>query len=42
MIRVTDELLGRMVQAIVDEVDPEPVIVFGSHARGDQREAQGS
>ena len=35
MTRVDDALLGRMVQAIVDEVDPEQVILFGSHARGD-------
>ena len=35
---VTDALLDRMVQAIVDEVDPEQVILFGSRARGDERE----
>ena len=28
-------LLDEMVKAIVDEVDPEQVILFGSHARGD-------
>ncbi len=38
MTRVTDTLLGQMVQAIVDEVDPEQVILFGSRARGDERE----
>ena len=38
MIPVTDGLLGRMVQAIVDEVDPQQVILFGSRARGDERE----
>ena len=38
MIPVTDGLLGKMVQAIVDEVDPEQVILFGSRARGDERE----
>ena len=38
MIRVTDELLDQMVQAIVDEVDPEQVILSGSYARGDQSE----
>ena len=38
MIPVTDGLLGEMVQAIVDEVDPEQVILFGSWARGDERE----
>ena len=36
--RVTDALLDRMVQAIVDEVDPEQVILFGSRGRGDERE----
>jgi len=35
MIRVTDEMLRDMVKVIVDEVDPEQVILFGSHARGD-------
>ncbi len=35
---VTDDLLQSMVQAIVDEVDPEQVILFGSRARGDYRE----
>ena len=38
MIPVTDGLLGEMVEAIVDEVDPEQVILFGSRARGEQRE----
>ena len=33
--RVDNALLERMVQAIVDEVDPEQVILFGSRARGD-------
>ena len=32
---VNDALIARMVQVIVDEVDPEQVILFGSHARGD-------
>ena len=36
--RVNKEFLQRMAQAIVDEVDPEQVILFGSHARGDARE----
>lgn len=35
MTQVDDALLNRMVTAIVDEVDPEQVILFGSHARGD-------
>jgi predicted nucleotidyltransferase len=38
MIEVTDALLDRMVRAIVAEVDPEQVILFGSRARGDARE----
>ncbi len=38
MTRVTDTLLGQMVQAIVDEVDSEQVILFGSRVRGDSRE----
>ena len=37
MIHVTDTLLDRMVRAIVAEVDPEQVILFGSRARGDAR-----
>ena len=32
---VDDALLARMVQTIVEEVDPEQVILFGSRARGD-------
>ena len=36
---VTDALLDRIVQAIVDEVDPEQVILFGSRARGDEHES---
>ena len=31
----SDALLDRMVRAIVDEVDPEQIILFGSRARGD-------
>ena len=38
MTQVTDALLDQMVQAIVAEVDPEQVILFGSRARGDARE----
>ena len=38
MVPVTDALLDRMVQAIVDEVDPEQVILFGSRGRGDEQE----
>ena len=36
---VTGALLDRMVQAIVDEVDPEQVILFGSRGRGDEGES---
>ena len=36
-VRVTDELLDRMVRAIVDEVDPEKVVLFGSRGRGDAK-----
>ena len=39
MAPVTDVLLDRMVQAIVEEVDPEQVILFGSRARGDEHES---
>ncbi len=35
---VTDTLIGQMVRAVVDEVDPEQVILFGSRARGEERE----
>ena len=38
MTPVTDEILDHMVRAIVDEVDPKQVILFGSRARGDQGE----
>ena len=38
MAPVTGALLDRMVQAIVDEVHPERIILFGSRARGDERE----
>ena len=37
MIPVTQNLLDQMVRAIVDEVEPEQVILFGSRARGDAR-----
>lgn len=35
MVAVTEEVLQQMVQAIVREVDPERIYLFGSHARGD-------
>lgn len=38
VVKVTDDLLNKMVRAIVTEVDPEQVILFGSRARGDARE----
>ena len=38
MIPITDELIDEMVRAIVDEVDPEQVILFGSRARGEAGE----
>ncbi|MBV5322563.1 MAG: nucleotidyltransferase domain-containing protein [Ilumatobacteraceae bacterium] len=31
------EAIDQMVSIIVNEVDPETVILFGSHARGDAR-----
>lgn len=34
---VTDALVERVVRAIVETVDPEQIILFGSHARGTQR-----
>ena len=37
MADVTDALLDRMIRTIVDAVDPEQVILFGSRARGDAR-----
>lgn len=36
--QVTNDLLNKMVRAIVAEVDPEQIILFGSQARGDARE----
>ena len=38
MTRDIDTLMDQLVQAVVDEVDPEQVILFGSRARGDERE----
>ncbi|MDE2888625.1 MAG: nucleotidyltransferase domain-containing protein [Gemmatimonadota bacterium] len=38
MKQITDKLIDRMVRAIVDEVDPEQVILFGSRGRGDERQ----
>lgn len=39
MIPVTEELRDRMVQAIVEAVAPEQVILFGSQTRDGAREA---
>ena len=38
MTHVKDTLVDDMVQAIVDEVDPEQVILFGSRGRGEERQ----
>ena len=38
MTQATGTLIERMVRAIVDEVDPEQVILFGSRGRGDERQ----
>ena len=35
MVRVTEQILQRMVDAIVRAVQPEKVILFGSRARAD-------
>jgi len=35
MVAVTEEVLRGMVQAIVREIDPERIYLFGSHARGE-------
>jgi predicted nucleotidyltransferase len=34
---VSDDLLLQMAQVIVQEVEPERIILFGSHARGEAR-----
>ncbi len=36
-IDVSDDLLSQMARVIVREVEPERIILFGSHARGDAR-----
>ena len=35
MVAVTEEVLQQMVHAIVREVNPERIYLFGSHARGE-------
>lgn len=37
MIAVTEAVLDEMVAAIVQEIDPERIYLFGSRARGDAR-----
>ena len=37
MITVTEKVLDEMVAAIVQEIDPEQIYLFGSRARGDAR-----
>ena len=34
MIEVTQQVLDEMARAIADAVDPERIVLFGSHARG--------
>ena len=36
MVSVSEQLIESMVQAIVDEVEPRRVYLFGSYARGSQ------
>lgn len=38
MTEVNEEMFQRMTRAIVDEADPEQVILFGSRGRGDARD----
>lgn len=35
MTQVTEDVLERMVETIVEAVQPEAVVLFGSHARSD-------
>ena len=37
MITVTEQVMDEMVQAIVREIDPEQIYLFGSRARGKER-----
>ena len=37
MIAVTEAILDEMVAAIVQEIEPEQIYLFGSRARGDAR-----
>ena len=38
MRQPTEAIIDEMVQALVEEADPEKVILFGSRARGDSRQ----
>ena len=38
MAKVSDDLLQQMVNTIVEESDPDRIILFGSQARGDTHE----
>ncbi|MBN1506257.1 MAG: nucleotidyltransferase domain-containing protein [Sedimentisphaerales bacterium] len=38
MVTISDELIDRMAQRIVREVDPEKIVLFGSWARGEASE----
>lgn len=37
MITMTEQVLDEMVQAIVQEIDPDQIYLFGSRARGNAR-----
>jgi predicted nucleotidyltransferase len=38
MVTISDKLIDRMAQRIVQEVDPERIVLFGSWARGQANE----
>ncbi len=38
MTQVTGTLIDLMVRAVVAEIDPEQVILFGSRGRGDEHQ----
>ncbi|MEN6425773.1 MAG: nucleotidyltransferase domain-containing protein [Phycisphaerales bacterium] len=38
MVNVSEKLIDRMTQRIVQEVNPERVVLFGSWARGEARD----
>ena len=35
MVQISDEVVAEMVEAIVGQVDPETIYLFGSRARGE-------